>query len=194
MIDHDTSLLLGRLVLGRSVASLATLHEGRPFASMIPYAVLLTGAAPDENDPRTGAGSVVLVSHVSRLSSHTRDMLSTPEVCLLVTAPEPPADHPLPPQALPRVSLPAKATFIDAADPIHTTLANLYLGRFPQAADWFRLGDFSLVAFEPASARFVAGFGRAMTLSPAQFHAAVAAAASATDDGGRHIGPLGIEK
>ena len=178
MIDHDTSLLLGRLVLRSRVASLATLHEGRPFASMIPYAVLVTGTAPDGDSPRPSAGSVLLVSHVSRLSSHTRDMLATPEVCLLVTAPEATTDDAPPPQALPRVSLPARATFVDAAHPAHATLAGAYLGRFPHAADWFQLGDFSIVAFEPTSARFVAGFARAMTLSPAQFHAAVAAAAA----------------
>jgi len=174
VIDPDTSLLLGRLVLSRRVASLATLHDGRPFASMIPYALLVTG-----RDAAAGgdAGSVVLVSHVSRLSSHTRDMIATPEVCLLVTDAEGPDDGP-PPQALPRVSLPARATFVDPAHPAHETLARAYLARFPRAAEWFGLGDFSIVAFEPTSARFVAGFGRAMTLSPAQFHAAVAAAAA----------------
>lgn len=176
VIDPATSLLLGRLVLGRRVAALATLHDGRPFASMIPYALLVTGRPP-EGASAGDAGSVVLVSHVSRLSSHTRDMLAAPEVCLLVTAPEGDDAGP-PPQALPRVSLPARATFIDPAHPAHETLARAYLGRFPQAAEWFGLGDFSIVAFEPTSARLVAGFGRAMTLSPAQLHAAVAAAAA----------------
>ena len=181
MIDPETSLLLGRLVLGRTVASLATLHDGRPFASMIPYAVLVTGHDPAgeaSRDGRNDAGSVVFVSHVSRLSAHTRDMLATPEVCLLVTAPEAAEGSGTPPQALPRVSLPAQATFIDRAHPAHDALARVYLSRFPSAADWFQLGDFSIVVFEPTSARFVAGFGRAMTLSPAQFHAAVAAAAA----------------
>lgn len=181
MIDHDTSLLLGRLVLGRSVASLATLHDGRPFASMIPYAVLVTGRDPHTADDVGGsdAGSIVLISHVSRLSAHTRDMLATPEVCLLVTAPEPTDPSGPPPQALPRVSLPAHATFIDPAHPAHEALKHAYLGRFPHAADWFQLGDFSIVVFEPTSARFIAGFARAMTLSPNQLHAAVAAAAAA---------------
>ena len=179
MIDQASSLLLGRLILGRTVASLATLHEGRPFASMIPYAVLVTGRAPTaDDDGGADAGSVVLVTHVSRLSAHTRDMLSTPEVCLLITAPESADSAAPPPQALPRVSLPAMATFIEPAHPAHEALARAYLGRFPHAADWFQLGDFSIVVFEPSSARFVAGFARAMTLSPKQLHAAVAAAAA----------------
>jgi hypothetical protein len=102
VIDHDTSLLLGKLVLGRSVASLATLHEGRPFASMIPYVVLVSGRDPDADEDAGDAGSLVLVSHVSRLSPHTRDMLATPEVCLLVTAPVPTDPSGPPPQALPQ--------------------------------------------------------------------------------------------
>jgi len=178
VIDHDTSLLLGKLVLGRSVASLATLHEGRPFASMIPYAVLVSGRDPDADDDAGDAGSLVFVSHVSRLSPHTRDMLATPEVCLLVTAPEPTDPSGPPPQALPRVSLPATATFVDPVHPAHEALKRAYLGRFPHAADWFQLGDFSIVVFEPTSARFIAGFARAMTLSPRQLHAAVTAAAA----------------
>jgi hypothetical protein len=132
VIDHDTSLLLGRLVLGHSVASLATLHDGRPFASMIPYAVLVTGRDPHaDDDGGDNAGSVVFVSHVSRLSAHTRDMLATPEVCLLVTAPESTDSSGPPPQALPRVSLPAQATFIDAAHPAYEALKQAYLGRSP---------------------------------------------------------------
>ena len=39
-MDQPTSLLLGSLVLNRPVAALATTHDGKPFASMIPYAVL----------------------------------------------------------------------------------------------------------------------------------------------------------
>ena len=147
---------------------------------MIPYSVLVTGRDPQaDTDGGSDAGSVVLVSHVSRLSAHTRDMLTTPEVCLLITAPEPTEPSGPPPQALPRVSLPATATFVDPAHPAHEALKLAYLTRFPHAADWFQLGDFSIVVFEPTSARFIAGFARAMTLSPQQFHAAVAAAAAA---------------
>lgn len=151
-MDSDTLRLLGDLIRGRSVAALATLHDGRPSASLVPYAI------------HVAAGRLRLVTHVSRLSAHTRDMLANPEVCLLVTAPENSAS---PPQALPRVSLPARATFVDRADPDHEPLARAYLDRFPQAADWFALGDFSIVALEPTGGRLVAGFARAMNVSVA---------------------------
>lgn len=167
-MDEAAARLLGALIRSRSVASLATLHDGAPFASMISYAVWSDGASRQ----------LRLVTHVSRLSAHTRDMLESPRVCLLVTAEEGAADGgtAIPPQALPRVSIPAVATFIDAAHPDHAACKQAYLDRFPFAAEWFTLGDFSLVAFEPRASRFIAGFARAMTVSSEQLAAAVFAA------------------
>jgi len=164
-MDPAASHLLGELIRGRSVASLATLHEDLPFASMVPYAVW-----HDAADDR-----LLFVTHVSRLSAHTRDMLETPQVCLLITASEATSDsEPVPPQALPRVSIPAVASFIDREHADYSSLAQAYLEKFPFAADWFQLGDFSIVAFTPSgSARFIAGFARAMTVSVAQLQAAV---------------------
>ena len=147
------------------MASLATLHEGLPFVSMVPYAVW--HSADD--------GRLLFVTHVSRLSAHTRDMLESPQVCLMITAAEAEADsESTPPQALPRVSIPAVALFIDREHADYSSLARAYLEKFPFAADWFQLGDFSIVAFTPSgSARFIAGFARAMTVSATQLHAAV---------------------
>jgi heme iron utilization protein len=170
-MDPAASHLLGELINGQSVASLATLHEGLPFASMLPYAVW-----HDASGDR-----LLFVTHVSRLSAHTRDMLESPQVCLLITAPEATsASEPVPPQALPRVSIPAVATFIDREHADYRQLALAYLEKFPFAADWFQLGDFSIVAFAPSgSARFIAGFARAMTVSVAQLQAAAGGAGQA---------------
>ena len=151
-MDPAASHLLGELIRGRAVAALATLHEGLPFASMVPYAIW--------HDPV--GERLLFVTHVSRLSAHTRDMLESPQVCLLITAPEAVLDGGPPPQALPRVSIPAVASFVDREHPDHGPLARAYLERFPFAADWFQLGDFSIVAFTPSgSARFIAEIGRA---------------------------------
>ena len=150
-LPPDLAALLRSLLLGRGIAALATLHDGRPFASMIPFAVA------------TVAGNLRLVTHVSGLAAHTRDMRSVPDVCLMVTAPES-AD--VPPQALSRVSISGHARFVSADDPTHAALKAAYLEKFPEAVDLFQFADFSLVAIEPTSARFVAGFARAMTLPP----------------------------
>ena len=153
--------VLRSLLLDRQTAALATLHDGRPAASMIPFAV------------HVGAGGLRLVTHVSGLAAHTREMRSCPEVSLLITAAESPGTMP---QALPRVSLPARAEFIPADHPDHTSLKAAYLAKFPDAAELFLLGDFSIVAFIPQPARLVAGFARALTLQPE----ALAAAAGTT--------------
>jgi len=149
-LDPESSQLLRSLIFSRRVAALATLHDGHPFASMIPFAIA------------TAPGELRLVTHVSRLATHTRDMLAAPEVCLLITASETAAL----PQALPRVSIPAVAEFVPPDHPDHARLKAAYLAKHPQAADLFQLGDFSIVAFTPLSARFVAGFGAAHTLRP----------------------------
>jgi putative heme iron utilization protein len=164
--NGDSSLadILWSLLVGRSVGALATLHDGRPCASMIPFAVI--SSAEPAADAR-----LRLVTHVSGLAAHTRDMQAHPEVCLLVTAPESPG---VMPQALPRVSLSAVAEFIPVDHPEHAALKAAYVAKFPEAADLFLLGDFSLVVLEPVSARLVAGFARAITLGPTALAAAVA--------------------
>jgi putative heme iron utilization protein len=149
-LQPEMAAVVRSLVLGRGVAALATFHDGKPFASMVPFAVAAT------------AGELRLVTHVSGLAAHTRDMRATPDVCLLITAPESAGTMP---QALPRVSISAVAEFVPREHPSHDVVKAAYLGRFPEAADLFQLGDFSLVAFAPTSARLVAGFARALTLS-----------------------------
>lgn len=48
-----------------------------------------------------------------------------------------------------------------------------YEHRFPEAAELFELGDFHLFAIEVTSARIVAGFAQATTLSGEEWAAAV---------------------
>ena len=149
--------LLRTLLVARAVGSLATLQGARPFVSMVPFAALPVG------------DRLRLVLHVSGLASHTRDMRSEPEVCLMIMA----ADSPgVLPQALPRVSISGRAEFITPDDPDHAATKAGYLAKFPDAAELFLLGDFSLVAIDAASARLIAGFARAVTL-PAETLAAV---------------------
>jgi putative heme iron utilization protein len=165
IMADSTTHILRSLLLDRPVAALATLHEGLPAVSMIPFAVHADG------------GRCRLVTHVSRLAAHTGDMLAVPQVGLLVMAADSAGAMP---QALPRVSLPAVATFVPPDEPEHAALRTCYLAKFPDAADLFLLGDFSIVALEPTSARLVAGFGRAVTLSPTALAAAFASPSGAT--------------
>ena len=129
---------------------------------MIPYTTVITGAPP----------RLRFVTHVSGLSAHTRDMRAEPRVCLLVMAAE---SGDIPPQAMPRVSLPCVAEFVPSGHADHDLLRDAYLARFPHAADYFALGDFSLVALVPQSARLIAGFARATTVSAVDLAAALGA-------------------
>lgn len=137
------------LLQTQQVAALGTLHNGQPYVSMVPFA-LLPG----------GSGFVI---HVSQLAAHTKDMLSSPQVSLLVVAP-PTTD--VPAQGLARITVQGRAVqYTDAAEG-HAEAKAAYLSRFPQSADLFSFADFSLFAIWPDSTRFVGGFAQATTLSP----------------------------
>lgn len=140
---------LRQLLRGQRIASLGTLREGEPYVSMVPFALL-----PD------GSGFVI---HVSHLSPHTRDMLESPRVSLLVVASETPGT---PPQAVARITIQGRAEPLAASAPDHAAAREAYLSRFPQAVTIFELPDFSLFAIRPSSIRFIGGFAQAVTLTP----------------------------
>jgi len=146
-MDSDASRLLRALLSDRPIGALATQHRGEPAVSMVPFIL--------------PAGEAHLLIHVSGLATHTRDMLEHARVALLVMAE---TGGPWSPQALPRVALQADATPLDRDSESYGHARAHYLGRFPDSAQTFELGDFSLFALRPVSARLVAGFGRAYSL------------------------------
>lgn len=158
-MNPEQSLALRALILAQDVAALGTLHQGEPFVSMVPYAVL-----------EQGRGFVI---HVSRLATHTKDMLNHPAVSLLLTAPRSPE---VPPQALPRVSVQGEAQRCGEDDPRYAEARAAYEGRFPEGAGLFGFGDFSLFVVVPRSLRYVGGFAQATSLSAETFAAVMGAA------------------
>lgn len=147
LADPELVLRVRTLLDAQSVAALGTLHDGAPYVSMTPYA-LLPG----------GHGFVI---HVSSLAAHTKDMLADPRVSLLVMAVPTPD---VAPQALARITIEGEAVRIPEEAPVHVAAKRAYLARFPSSAQTFELGDFSLFAIRPLSARFVGGFAQAKTL------------------------------
>ena len=131
------------------IAALGTLHEGAPYVSMVPFAILPGGSG--------------FVIHVSRLSAHTIDMLSSPEVSLLVVAPQSPE---IPAQAVARVTIQGRAMQYNESVPGHAEAKQAYLSRFPQSSEMFNFSDFSLFAIMPRSIRFIGGFAQAATITP----------------------------
>ena len=147
-MSDDAIRTAERILRGQTIASLGTLHAGEPAVSMVPFA----------------AAGGALVIHVSRLSSHTADMLAHATVGLLIV--EANADDVLP-QARARLSISGEAQRLTDG-PEEDGARAAYLERFPDAAPIFELGDFSLFAIRPRSVRVIGGFGRAATLSPEQ--------------------------
>ncbi|MBP6676850.1 MAG: pyridoxamine 5'-phosphate oxidase family protein [Vitreoscilla sp.] len=147
-MDANDARALRQLLATRQVAALGTLHQGEPAVSMVPFVLPMGHTAP--------------IIHVSALAPHTRDLQQHPRVSLLVMAE---LAEGAAPQALPRVALQADAQMLESGSADHAAARAAYLVRFPASAVTFELGDFSLVALQPVSARLVAGFGRAHALT-----------------------------
>jgi len=151
-MNDPRATLLRSLLKGQTVAALATLHNGRPAVSMVPFAV--------------SAASHSLAIHVSKLATHTRDMDATPAVALLVTSAQ---EAGTPPQALPRLSITGTAARCHPEAAEYNAARSAYLARFPDAEPMFSFGDFSLFLIEPSAIRGVAGFGQAWSIVRAQY-------------------------
>jgi heme iron utilization protein len=146
--EHSLTRALRDLLTRQRTAALGTLDEtGAPFVSMVPFAV-------DAEDRS-------LVIHVSGLAAHSRNLLRSPRVSLLISAPEVAGE---PVHALPRVTLDAVAAFAEPGSPMAAACRECYLARFPEAEPMTSLGDFRFVRLTPQGARQVAGFGAARTL------------------------------
>jgi len=147
MITNQASALK-RLLQRQPVAALGTLHAGQPFVSMVPFALLPDGSA--------------IVIHVSHLASHTKDMLESPDVSLMVMASPTPGRSP---QELERVTIQGQAVRLDASIPAYARAKAVYVERFPQSSGMFEFADFQLFMIRPTSARYVGGFASAATLT-----------------------------
>ena len=146
------SQALRTLITTQPLAALGTVQGGEPFVSMVPFAIESNGGK--------------LIIHVSTLAAHTKHMLENARVSLMVmAAPSPDVSA----QATPRVTIQGTATQLDKASAEYAEAKAVYMERFPQSLDLFDFADFSLFAITPTSARFVAGFAQAKTLSAEDF-------------------------
>lgn len=147
-MNAELGVQLGQLLRARTTAALGTLRAAAPQVSMVPYAI-----------PADGSGFIV---HVSTLAAHTRDMLADARVSLLVAEAEGGGKSAL---GLMRVSAQGLAEQLAADAARLAEFSSAYLARFPDAEQMFGFADFSIFLIRPVSARFVAGFAQAHTLS-----------------------------
>ena len=129
------------LLTAESVGVLSTVsvhRPGFPYGSVTPYA-LSAGGAP--------------LLLLSRLAAHTKNLLADPRASLFIGDRSAAED----PQAGGRVSLLGRvAPLPDGEAP---DARERYLARWPRAADYLALGDFSFWRFDVEEARLIAGFG-----------------------------------
>lgn len=139
---------LAILLHTQRVAALGTLDaQGRPFVSMVPYAIALEPG--------------VLVIHVSALAAHTGNMERSSAVSALVMRAEVAGE---PVHALQRVTLGARAEPLAPDHTLYAACRAAYLHRFPEAEPMTQLPDFRFVALHLQQARQVAGFGAARSV------------------------------
>ena len=153
----ETYLPAARLLAASRWAALAVVHDGAPAAAMTSYALAPDGAA--------------LYVHLSQMALHTRALLEEPRAALVVSEPDTGGGDP---QTLRRVALSGVALALVPGTPDYEAGRDAYVSRFPGAEERFALADFVLFRFEPAEARWVGGFGRALRMTGAQLAEALA--------------------
>jgi putative heme iron utilization protein len=132
-----------RLIRGAKAATLATVADGQPFASLV--------------TPASGPDLAPLLL-LSGLSEHTRQLRAEPRCALLYAGA---AEGPNP-QTAPRVTLTGLAEPVPAAEV--AVLKARWLARHPYAALYADFGDFALWRVRPGGALLVGGFARASRL------------------------------
>ena len=158
MLAPEQALQLQELLRTQPLAALGTLHRSEPFVSMVPVALL------------TAPGCFVV--HVSRLATHTKDMLDHPAVSLMLMAPDGGVGTP---RERERATFQCVADPCPPGDPQHDAARQAYLLRFPDSAGLFDFADFSLFRLQPRWLRHVGGFGRAATVMQPELDALLAA-------------------
>lgn len=147
----DEQRALVDLLTQQRWAALATQQSGEPNAAMVAYAI----------EPAF-TGFLLLLS---RLALHTRQLLAEQRACLLVSESDIDVDDP---QVLRRVAIAGGVKVLMRDDPCYAAAHKCYCARLPAASQLFGFGDFELFRLIPREVRYVAGFGRAMTLDAHQ--------------------------
>jgi heme iron utilization protein len=121
-------------------ATLATVHEGQPYASLVTPALDVDGAP---------------VLLLSSLAAHTRHLRASPACALLFIGPAVDEN----PQTMPRLTLTGTARPV-AAEEVRAR----YLQIHPYATAYAGFGDFSFWKITVSTSQYVGGFGNAGAL------------------------------
>jgi heme iron utilization protein len=147
-MNDDDRQLLRALLSEQRVLALSVVADGEPLVGLLPY-------VPTEN-----LGGALI--HASRLAQHSRGLLPGAPVAGLIHQQDGPQADPM---QLPRVVLQGSVVALERGSSEYETARQRYQARFPDSAQTFALGDFSLYELRWSRGRLVAGFGRALNLS-----------------------------
>ncbi len=148
-MDAQSEKVLAQLIRSVRIASLGTLRDGAPQASMVAFI---------HNEDFSA-----FYIFVSRLAQHTVDLQKDNRMSIMICETD---DGREDPQTLARVSIRGKAEMIQNGEPGYTLLKQQYLARFSEAAQLFNLSDFSFWRITPKGGRYVAGFAKAFNITP----------------------------
>jgi hypothetical protein len=146
--DDEARALARGLVAGARFAALGVIGgDGMPLVSRVAI-----GTAPDGRP----------VTLVSALAHHTRALRADPRASVLVGEPGERGD----PLTHPRLTLQARARFVEHEDPAYEALSRHWLRWNRKAKLYIGFTDFAFVVFEVERAFLNGGFGKAFVLTP----------------------------
>ncbi|PZR00582.1 MAG: pyridoxamine 5-phosphate oxidase [Cereibacter sphaeroides] len=131
-------------------------------------------AALAYTDPKTGTPGISRIAIgldpkgfpitlISQLSAHHAALSQNALAAVMVGEPGAKGD----PLTHPRLMIHVKALFLDRADPNAEAIRALWLRDHPKSKLYIDFADFGFVRLSPLSAFLNGGFGRAVTLAPA---------------------------
>ncbi len=136
------------LIYQQRWAALATTRNGKPYCSMVAYAV--------DRDPTR------LLLHLSTLAPHTQRLLKEPRISLAISEPD---NQLKDPQQLARITLNGMINPITPTDESYENDKQRYLERLPNAEMLFSFGDFSLYEMKVEQIRYIGGFASAHNIA-----------------------------
>ncbi|MCK5639204.1 MAG: pyridoxamine 5'-phosphate oxidase family protein [Gammaproteobacteria bacterium] len=149
MEKSDALPQLLQLIRQHRWAALSSIdHKQLPAASMVAYVL--------EADHKALHKGLLL--HLSRLATHTGNLIRQPECALVISENDGGTGDP---QELERVSLRGRVEIIERDTEDYQQSAKLYLQQLPDAEQLFEFSDFMLFRFVPENLRYVGGFANA---------------------------------
>lgn len=111
------------------------------------------------------AGEVLTL--ISDLAHHTRALRTSPDCSLLLGEPKDKGDA----LVFPRITLMAKAEFLQRDAPEHPDIRARYLKTHPKSQLYIDFADFNFVKLQVTGAHLNGGFGKAFILTPEDLRA-----------------------